>query len=90
MSITRSFGDESKLTQSNEDAEDEPIYSNHKYFDEESMGSIQKCNVFIIMKIIQFYQTDKKFKIKWKLPTCLNYIYIHEVQFTTLCYLQVT
>lgn len=54
VTITRSFGDESKQTQSNEDTEDEPIYSNHKYFDDESMGSIQKCNVFIIIIIIQF------------------------------------
>lgn len=54
VSITRSFGDESKQIQSNEDTEDEPIYSNHKYFDEESMGSIQKCNLFKITKIIQF------------------------------------
>lgn len=44
--ITNSFGDNEHLqTQSNEDTEEEPIYSNHKYFDDDSMGSIQKCNV---------------------------------------------
>lgn len=45
-SITKSFGDDDSIqAQSVEDVEDEPIYSNHKYFDEESMGSIQKCNI---------------------------------------------
>jgi len=46
--IAKSFGEnESAQIQSSEDVEDEPIYSNHKYFDDDSIGSIQKCNLFI-------------------------------------------
>jgi len=53
VSITKSFGENDyKTTQSIEDTEDEPIYSNHKYFDEDSMGSIQKCNTSIITIIL--------------------------------------
>lgn len=54
LSITKSFGDDDSIqAQSNEDIEDEPIYSNHKYFDEDSMGSIQKCNIFKITKMLK-------------------------------------
>ncbi|VVC40648.1 Hypothetical protein CINCED_3A002806 [Cinara cedri] len=42
ISVTKSYGNNEHLAQSNEDTEDEPIYSNHKYFDDDSMGSIQK------------------------------------------------
>lgn len=44
--IATSSGDESIQTQSNEDVQDEPIYSNHKYVDDDTTGSIQKCNVY--------------------------------------------
>lgn len=50
VSITKSFGENDYTpTQSLEDTEDEPIYSNHKYFDDDSMGSIQKCNISIVV-----------------------------------------
>jgi len=53
VSITKSFGENDYTpTQSVEDTEDEPIYSNHKYYDGDSMGSIQKCNIFIITIIL--------------------------------------
>jgi len=49
VSITKTFGENDYTpTQSIEDTEDEAIYSNHKYFDDDSMGSIQKCNISII------------------------------------------
>jgi len=53
VSITNSFGEnDHTTTQSIEDTDDEPIYSNHKYFDEDSMGSIQKCNKYLITIIL--------------------------------------
>lgn len=67
ISITKSFGDNESIQSHNiEDTEDEPIYINHKYFGDESMGSIQKCNIFITTKILQLHihnDTDKCNKI---------------------------
>lgn len=45
ISIIKSFGDDESIQNPGvEDTEDEPIYNNHRYFDDDSMGSIQKCN----------------------------------------------
>lgn len=48
-STFKCFGEDesidTKQPQSIENTEDEPMYNNHKYYDDELMGSIQKCNV---------------------------------------------
>lgn len=43
-----------KQPESVENVEDEPIYGNHKYFDDDSMGSIQKCNLSTLILFIIF------------------------------------